>query len=57
MMNGDEYLNNNEVNKKINNRTASFDKCFSELYLLSKSVYVQYIWLCFFSEVFKWDVV
>ena len=32
MMNGAEYLNNNEVN----NRTASFDKCFSELYLLSK---------------------
>ena len=36
MMNGAEYLNNNEVNKKMNNRTASFDQCFSELYLLSK---------------------
>ena len=36
MMNGDKYLNNNEVSKKINNRTASFDKCFPRLYLLSK---------------------
>lgn len=36
MMNGDEYLNISEVNEKINNRTASFDKCFPELYLLSK---------------------
>ena len=52
MMNGDKYLNNNEVSKKINNRTASFDKCFSRLYLLSK-VFICSIFDCFFSEVFK----